>query len=395
MGEVLFVTWDGGGNVPPAVGVATELRRRGHGVRFLGHRSQADAFAQAGLAFRAFSQARPFASSTPSSTSTLLGVFADRAMGEEVCDEVAARPAEVVVVDCLLFGVMRALRARGLGYVTLEHSFDGYFRRAAKGPMGLLLRLRGTPALKLLDAGQPVLAATLAELDTGHGDVVHTGPVLATVPSCPGSPERPAVLLSLSTFAFSSLVPTWQRVLDAVDGLPARVIATTGPAVDPGLLRFPPNVEHHRWLPHDEVLSEVSLVVGHGGHATTMRALAHDVPLVVVPLDAKTDQPAIGKAVQRAGAGRVLGRRSSPARLRAAIEELLADGPHRAAAAGLGAAIRARPGAVNAADQLELLLSGETKQPGSPGPGAESAGGEQPGPREPGSGQPGPPATRP
>jgi UDP:flavonoid glycosyltransferase YjiC (YdhE family) len=36
----LFVTWDGGGNVPPAVAIAAELRRRGHAVRFVGHASQ-------------------------------------------------------------------------------------------------------------------------------------------------------------------------------------------------------------------------------------------------------------------------------------------------------------------------------------------------------------------
>ena len=40
MADILFVTWDGGGNVPPAVGIAAELRRRGHGVRFVGHAAQ-------------------------------------------------------------------------------------------------------------------------------------------------------------------------------------------------------------------------------------------------------------------------------------------------------------------------------------------------------------------
>ena len=34
MSEILFVTWDGGGNVPPALGIATELAARGHTVRF-------------------------------------------------------------------------------------------------------------------------------------------------------------------------------------------------------------------------------------------------------------------------------------------------------------------------------------------------------------------------
>ena len=40
MADILFVTWDGGGNVPPALGIAAELAGRGHRTRFLGHASQ-------------------------------------------------------------------------------------------------------------------------------------------------------------------------------------------------------------------------------------------------------------------------------------------------------------------------------------------------------------------
>ena len=38
--RVLFVTGDSGGNVPPAVQVAEELRERGDSVRFLGQARQ-------------------------------------------------------------------------------------------------------------------------------------------------------------------------------------------------------------------------------------------------------------------------------------------------------------------------------------------------------------------
>lgn len=362
MSEILFVTWDGGGNVPPAVGIAQELAARGHSVRFLGHPAQAERFSRDDLAFTTYRTALPFTSRTPSSLNTLLKVFGDRAMGRDVLADLAARPADTVVVDCLLFGVMDALRTAGRSYVVLEHSFDGYFRRAARGPLGLALRLRGFRALDLIDAGTPVLATTLAELDRGHGAVEHTGPVvqLPEHPDpAPASP--PAVLVSLSTFAFPGLARTWQRVLDAVDGLPVRVIATTGPAVDPAALRVPAHVELHPWLPHAEVLPQVSLVVGHGGHATTMVALAHDLPLVILPVDGKTDQPFVGQVVEAAGAGRALGRRASPARIRAAIEELLVDGPHREAAARLGAAIRETPGAVRGADVVESLGAGRVR----------------------------------
>lgn len=126
------------------------------------------------------------------------------------------------------------------------------------------------------------------------------------------------------------------------------MVVTTGPQVDPEVLRTAPNHEVHRFVPHEQLLPGVSLVVGHGGHGTTMKALAHDLPLVLLPLHPLVDQPMVAASVQRAGAEQ----------LRTVIVELLADGPHRRSAARLGAAIRTMPGAVNGADVIETLLAG-------------------------------------
>ena len=113
-------------------------------------------------------------------------------------------------------------------------------------------------------------------------------------------------------------------------------------------------------------MPEVSMVVGHGGHATTMVALAHDLPLLVIPMDPMTDQVFIGKQIQRAGAGRTLGRRSSPEKIRSAVQELLDDGPHRAAAARLGAEVRSMPGATLGADAVEARIRNGAGAPGHP-----------------------------
>lgn len=59
MADVLFVTWDGGGNVPPALGLAAELERRGHAVRFLGHPQQRAGVTGAGFGFTPYTHARP------------------------------------------------------------------------------------------------------------------------------------------------------------------------------------------------------------------------------------------------------------------------------------------------------------------------------------------------
>jgi UDP:flavonoid glycosyltransferase YjiC (YdhE family) len=68
------------------------------------------------------------------------------------------------------------------------------------------------------------------------------------------------------------------------------------------------------------------------------------------------DQRMVGQSVERAGAGRLVSKRTSAGDLRTVVADLLADGPHRPAAARLGEQIRAMPGAVNGADQVEALL---------------------------------------
>ena len=74
-------------------------------------------------------------------------------------------------------------------------------------------------------------------------------------------------------------------------------------------------------MPHDELLPRASLLVGHGGHGTTLAALAHGVPVLALPLDATSDQPRMGRAVARAGVGVTMSRRAEPAEIRRAIEQ--------------------------------------------------------------------------
>ena len=107
----------------------------------------------------------------------------------------------------------------------------------------------------------------------------------------------------------------------------------------------------------------MSLVVGHGGHGTTMQALAHDLPVLVMPMHPLPDQPMVGASVAGAGAGAVVKRSAKQAVLAPVLAGLLDRGPHREAAARLGAAIRAMPGATNGADRIEELLRREPRAP--------------------------------
>ena len=53
-GRFLIVSWDGGGNAPPAINLGARLVRRGHHVRLLGWESMASRAAAAGVEFAAY-----------------------------------------------------------------------------------------------------------------------------------------------------------------------------------------------------------------------------------------------------------------------------------------------------------------------------------------------------
>ena len=99
MAEIIGGTWDGGGNVPPAMAIARELADRGHGIRVLGHRGQRDAIEGAGFTAVATTHARDFRAGDPHSTRDLLATFGDRGMARDLLDELRRRPADLVLVD--------------------------------------------------------------------------------------------------------------------------------------------------------------------------------------------------------------------------------------------------------------------------------------------------------
>ncbi|GAC1507296.1 MAG: hypothetical protein NVS1B3_07600 [Candidatus Dormibacteraceae bacterium] len=102
------------------------------------------------------------------------------------------------------------------------------------------------------------------------------------------------------------------------------------------------------------VLPSVSATVTHCGHGTVTASLAHGVPIAGLPYPA-ADQPFLAARIQALGAGLAMDGESSPAIIRGAVRDLLNGHAFREAAARLGRAIRAAPGAAGAADALEPL----------------------------------------
>jgi UDP:flavonoid glycosyltransferase YjiC (YdhE family) len=289
---------------------------------------------------------------------------------------ISAFPADVVVVDCTLFAVLDVLDRIDQRFAVLEHTLHDFLASGAR-VAGPVLWTRGIRERAPRRHATPILVASVPgfelpflsqrALSAVPGEVVYAGAMTRAVPA---RPAAPTVVLSLSTFRFADLVPIWQRVLDAVDGLDVRVVATLGPALARGEERVPGGIEVHEWMPHDELFPEASLLVGHGGHGTTLAALAHGVPVLVLPLERTSDQPRIGRAVARAGVGATLSRRTDAATIRRAITRTLADDAMRDRARRLGDAIRTLDGPGRAADVLELSAAA----------GGEVSGGRAPAP---------------
>jgi UDP:flavonoid glycosyltransferase YjiC (YdhE family) len=85
-----------------------------------------------------------------------------------------------------------------------------------------------------------------------------------------------------------------------------------------------------------------------------------------MPMDRLSDQPVVARSLADAGAARVVAKRASADTLAPVLAGTLADGAHRTAAARLGEAVRARPGATEGADVLEGLFSRGAGVPGRP-----------------------------
>ena len=106
-----FVTWDGGGNVPPAVGLALGLQARGHEVVFVGYEAQRTSLEGRGLPFARLPRTGRFdiySSSDPGQriAGLMANVWASPEHLDDVPDSLAATSADVLVVDFSMQGAL-------------------------------------------------------------------------------------------------------------------------------------------------------------------------------------------------------------------------------------------------------------------------------------------------
>jgi MGT family glycosyltransferase len=249
----------------------------------------------------------------------------------------------------------------------LMHTVMGYWEAqwSLRTPLGVWLRLTGTLPSRRASVPDLALLATMPEFDPlpertriPRALIVQTGPAVGrplATRAARGS-RQPTVLISLSTISYPGQGELLRRLVDAVGGLPLRAIVTTGPALDPDRIGAPPNVEVRRFVPHEELLPTVDLVIGHGGHGTTMRALSHGVPVLVVPMSSLADHHLVAGAVVAAGAGAQVSKTAGSDELQSVIAGALADASLVDGAGRIATLLAGRSAGGAAVDALESLL---------------------------------------
>lgn len=347
---MLMVLWDGGGNVPPLRALTRALVRRGHTVHVLCHRSTAERFAGDGAIFHPLSGEPPFSAAHPRTPDAELDHLVETTFfsAEILADfdaVVATVKPDLLLIDDLLLAVLQRCADLSTPTVPLHHMV---FDTGALDPLVLPFLEQADGRAAGLDAAG-LLGLFPATLVFGYRAFsphealppwVHfVGPVreASDAPPWPRcQPGRPFVLVSLST-SFQNQQATLQRICDALARLEIEALVTTGPNVALGSLRVGGGIELRAFVPHDEVLPAVDLVITHAGHGTVCAAAGAGVPMLCLPMG--RDQPGVAERVEALGLGRSLAPDAEPETIAAAVTALLSDTDQRAASRAFAATV--------------------------------------------------------
>jgi MGT family glycosyltransferase len=356
--DVLIVSWGGGGNLPPLLAAGRLLAARDHRVCVLTSAATRQPAQDAGFDVVGYQRAPDPEMETAfeQQAAQLMATAAGPEIALDVRDVVEELRPELMIVDCMLpagiaagestrtptaslvhfpYGLARTQMLRGSGAWTTDRAQLDITRS----------RLGLEPARDDLAAWESaeLLLVTVQkwfDLATDYpANVVHAGPIGVTRGSQQGStPDgRPRILLSFSTTVMQGQAALIQRVCDALAGQAVDAVLTLGPAVSAEAIDAPRNIETVLYADHDQLLVHTDAVITHGGLGTTLRALAHGKPLLLLPLG--RDQQFNAQRVVELGAGICVPVESSPAEIASALLELLAQPPFRKAAEDAAAAI--------------------------------------------------------
>ena len=402
--KVLAYTSPARGHLYPVVPIMAELARRGHRVALYSLASELDQLAP--LAIEGFAidpaieriEIEDYRErSQPSAIRSVFKAFLKRSASEvpDLEGAIAKHDPDMLLVDINCWGAAAVAEASGrrwamyspylLPLPSKDAPAYGPGLRPLGGPLGVvrdkivnrvaerisfqsampqinaLRAAHGLPMLARFDellARPPLLLSLTAEgFEYPRGDwptnVKLVGPMNwsppAETPPWLDELADPLVLVTCSTERQRD-----KRLLHvALEALPAAgmsVLGTTA-AHDPANFAAAPGSKVVRFVSHDAVLWRTACVVCHGGLGITQKALAAEVPVVVVPFG--RDQAETARRVEFAKAGvRLPSRRLTAKRLLDAVQRAIEC---REGAQRVSRAYTAAGGASAAADAMEAI----------------------------------------
>ena len=383
----LFATTSGTGHLTPMLPFAHALERAGHEVLVAGSGS-AGAIARAeGLAFRALGE--PVPSELEAVQERLRSLSNDEAPEAAIQDMFVRTYAaaalrdmlplmktwrpDVVLRESTEFASCLAAERCGVPQVrigfALSAANEDWILALAAPALDELREHLGLPPDPNAARQRASLCLTqsprLMDLPGGHELApvhrfrVRHDDIPAELPDWWDGSEDPLVYLSFGTVLPQDGYPGMYRAaIDALEGLPIRLLVTIGRAAEPAELGPLPRWVHvEQWVPQAAVMPHADVMVGHGGAGTTLAALAGGVPQVLLPVFA--DQPINAERVAESGAGLALDMTPKGlARLGSAVRELLDDPRYRSAAQDVADEIASLPPVDESASLLEGVGSG-------------------------------------
>jgi MGT family glycosyltransferase len=415
--QYLFAMWEGGGNVPPLLGVVRRLVARGHAVTVLGDPTIRAEAEHVGASFRPWQLAphrtslrpeedllRDWETKTPFA---MLRNFRDKFITDPApryaADTLAAIDAvrpDVLATEYTIYGAYMAAEARRVPTVGLVPNIwplpaagappfgPGFLpARTFLGAMrdrffrGIVVSTfdKALPALNETRRGlglapvasffdQALRAEALLVLSSPAFDfssrfvppnVRYVGPILDdpqwVEPWTPPWAKENQDPLVLVGFSstFQNQGATLRNVVKALGTLPVRALVTLGEQLEDDEAESTGAVFVVRSAPHAEVLRHAAVAITHCGHGTTMKALAAGVPMVCIPMG--RDQDDTAARVVHAEAGVRLKPKASPAAIARAVRRVLEDERFRTGARRLADTILAEQQRLDVIAELEAI----------------------------------------
>lgn len=393
--HILFVSVQGFGHVFPALGVAEELKKRGHRITFVTTHHFREAIEGAGIRFipyrsefENFSVPDEIDQENAEEKMHMVYVRENIAILRTAEAALADDIPDLVVYDVFPFIAGRLLAARwqrpavrttpvfaaNEHYSIWDDMYDalGYSHPSESPPAhrtmvelfaeyGVESRVRDfwdeIEDLNIVfvpRSFQP-RAETFDERFVFVGPSYHDERVEEVWrPPADGSP---VVVMSLGT-QFNERPEIFRLCADAFADTPWHVVMAVGPAVDiPGLGPLPANVEAHAWIPFVQILKHATAFITHGTTGAVLDGLYWGCPLVILPGIAAQAVPSVTRAIEL-GLGHPLSAEDVTAEgLVSAVRQVVDDTALRERVLRMRDEIHQAGGPSRAADAIEASLA--------------------------------------